>query len=56
LTSNTASDQSILDELAQRMDNTIHKRLLKFCEGDDPVASMEEELQKILLEVLTHED
>lgn len=56
LTSDTASDKTILDELAQRMDNPIHKRLLEFCEGDDPVASMEEELQKILLEVLAHED
>ena len=56
MTSDTASDKTILDELAQYMDNPIHKRLLGFCEGDDPVASMEEELQKILLEVLTHED
>ena len=51
-----ASDQSILDELTQRMDDPIHKRLLKSFEGDDPVTSMEEELQRILLEVLTHED
>ena len=48
--------QDFLDELLEEVSVSLHKRLIKACQSDDPVASMEEELGEILLEVLNRED
>jgi hypothetical protein len=50
-----AKKREILDELNTALEDAIHRRLLQSFTGDDPVASMEEELKEILLEVLADE-
>lgn len=45
-----------LAELLEEVTNPLHKRLLEAYRESDPVDSMENELGKILLEVLSHED
>jgi len=47
--------RQVLDELDAALEDPIHRRLLQSFIGDDPVASMEEELKKILLEALADE-
>jgi hypothetical protein len=55
---NTISSRSkeFLSELLEEITDPIHKRIIKTYQGDDPVHSMEIELGKILLEILTRED
>jgi len=45
-----------LDELIAELSDPIHKRLIEAYQGDDPVQSMESELEKILIEVVRCED
>lgn len=45
-----------INELSERLENPIHKRVLKAYHSPDPVRAMETELGKILLEVLENED
>lgn len=47
---------AFLDELKGHVIDPIHKRLLQSYIGDDPLRAMEQELDKILLEVLSNED
>ena len=44
------------NELNERLPNPIHRRVLKAYRDPDPVRAMEEELGKILLEVIENED
>ncbi|MBL7177199.1 MAG: hypothetical protein ISS66_15355 [Desulfobacteraceae bacterium] len=48
--------QDFLDELLEETSVSLHKRLIKAYNSDDPVASMEKELGASLLEVLNRED
>jgi hypothetical protein len=43
-------------ELAERVSDPIHKRIIDAYQISSPVESMEDELGKILLEVLHNED
>ena len=43
-------------ELIEELNNPIHKRLVKAYKSSSPVNSMEDELGKILLEVLNDEN
>jgi hypothetical protein len=43
-------------ELAELTEDPIHKRLITAYTGDNPKASMEAELSRILDEVMKHED
>lgn len=45
-----------INELSERLENPLHKRVLKAYNSPDPVRAMEAELGKILLEVLENED
>jgi hypothetical protein len=45
-----------LKELLEQVSDPLHRRLVEAYTGDDPVKSMENELSKILREVLRHED
>lgn len=45
-----------LSQLLNEITDPVHWRLINTYQTDDPVGSMENELGKILLEVLTHED
>ena len=45
-----------LSELLKEVDDPICQRLIKAYEGADPLQSMEDELGKILLEVINRED
>lgn len=54
-----AQDSSLkkyLAELADRLTNPVHKRLIQAYKGNDPTESMEDELGEILKEVLHRED
>ena len=55
----TAQDsnlQKYLKELTDRLSDSVHKRLIEAYKGSDPRESMENELGRILLEVLQRED
>lgn len=52
---NNAKDE-YLSELISSLSNPVHKRLLQAYRTDDPSASMEAELSKILYEVLRSEN
>jgi hypothetical protein len=52
----SSRSNEFLSELLEEITDPIHKRIINAYQGDDPVHSMETELGKILLEVLTHED
>lgn len=43
---------AFLADLLSTVDNPIHKRILGAYKPDDPTVSMEEELSKILLEIV----
>ena len=43
-------------ELLERVSDPVHKRLIEAYQLKNPVGSMEDELGKILLEVLRNED
>ena len=45
-----------LCELEKILSNPLHKRLISAYQGEDPVHSMEQELSRILLEVIERED
>jgi hypothetical protein len=45
-----------LEELEKELSDDIHRRLIRACQGSDPVKSMESELGTILLEILHRED
>jgi hypothetical protein len=48
--------QKYLQELSEQTTNPIHKRLISAYTGDNPKESVENELSKILSEVLKNED
>lgn len=48
--------KKFLEELEEQLSDPIHRRLIKACQADNPVQSMESELGKILLEILHRED
>ena len=50
------SRKKYLDELLAELSAPVHKRLIEAYQGDDPVQSMESELEKILIEVVRCED
>jgi len=45
-----------LAELLDQLQDPVHVRLVKAFEGDEPVQSMEEELKRIILEILNYEN
>jgi len=45
-----------LIELLEIIEDTLHKRIIKAFDDEDPVRSMEAELGKALLEMLGNED
>jgi hypothetical protein len=51
-----SSLQKRLNELEEKVTNPVHKRLIQAYKGNDPRKSMEDELGKILIEVLRRED
>ncbi len=48
--------QDYLRELELRLSDGNHKRLLRAYSSEDPVASMEAELSKMLAEIMKRED
>lgn len=56
ISADQARRQQFLEELTQEVSDPLHCRLLLAYQGDSPVQAMEEELMKILLEVLHRED
>ena len=51
-----SSLQTHLNELTEKVTNPLHKRLIQAYKGSDPKKSMEDELGRILVEVLYGED
>lgn len=51
-----SSLQIRLNELMEKVTSPLHKRLIQAYKGSDPRKSMEDELGKILIEVLHRED
>ena len=56
VTSQHSSREEYLDELLAELSDPVHKRLIQAYRGNDPVQSMESELEKILMEVLRCEN
>ena len=52
----SSGQHQYLPELLEEVLNPLHRRLLEAYRESDPVDSMENELGKILLEVLSHEN
>lgn len=48
--------EKFLEELKGQLPDPIHKRILEAYKTDDPVQSMETELSKILLEIISREN
>ena len=51
-----SQSEKFLSELLEEISDPIHKRIIMAYQDSDPIHSMEIELGKILLEVLSHED
>ena len=51
-----SAGQEYVQQFLEQLSDPIHKRLIEAYEGDDPVASMESELGRVLREVLENED
>jgi hypothetical protein len=45
-----------LKEVKEKLQNPIHKRIIEAYKEDDPLHSMEEELGKIIMEILQREN
>jgi hypothetical protein len=48
--------EKYINELLDELSDPIHKRLIQAYQGNNPLESMESELQKILMEILHNED
>ena len=55
-TSQDSPYRLIVQELLEELSDPVHKQLIQAYQVDDPVRSMEDELGKILMEILNRED
>lgn len=44
--------EEFLDAVGRKTDNEIHKRILRACREGDPTTCVEEELKKVIKEIL----